>query len=159
MKKVLLIVLIVLLLLIGGCVAIFNSLNVEKVSITADDFHDIMAEKGYTLFDTTSQFAQYDGYMTKSFAAYKDGYQIEFYELSSSENAISMFNTNKAKFESQKENSSAYSSTNMNNYATYSLSTGGKYKYLSLINNTLVYTDIDNTHKDVVKPIIEELGY
>lgn len=159
MKKILIIVGIVLLLLIGGCVALFNSLNIEKVSITADMFNNLMTEKGYTLFDTTSQFAQYDGYMIKSYAAYKDGYQIEFYELSSVENAISMFNTNKAKFESQKDNASVYSSTSMNNYATYSLTTGGKYKYLSLIDNTLIYIDADDNYKDAIKLVVKEIGY
>ena len=90
---------------------------------------------------------------------HKSVYQIEFYELSNEENAISMHNTNKTKFESQKSNASASATASMNNYSTYSLTTNGKYKYLSRINNTLVYVDVDENYKDIVKDIMKEIGY
>ena len=159
MKKVLTIVVIVAIILVVVFFVAFNSLNKEKTSISANAFNSTMKEKGYVMTDTTNQFAQYGSYMTKSYAAQKTGYQIEFYELSSEENAIGMYKTNKSKFESQKSNSSTSSTASMKNYSTFSLTTNGKYKYLSRINNTLVYVDVDENYKDTVKDIMKEIGY
>lgn len=159
MKKALIIIGIIVIVLVGIVLVVFNTLNKEKTPISANTFNTTMESKGYIMTDTTSQFAQYGNYMSKSYAAQKTGYQIEFYELSSEENAISMYNTNKTKFESQKSNDSASAIASMNNYATYSLTTNGKYKYLSRIDNTLVYIDVDESYKDVVKDIMKEIGY
>ena len=159
MKKALIIIGIIVIVLVGIVLVVFNTLNKEKTPISANTFNTTMESKGYIMTDTTSQFAQYGNYMSKSYAAQKTGYQIEFYELSSEENAISMYNTNKTKFESQKSNASASATASMNNYATHSLTTNGKYKYLSRIDNTLVYIDVDESYKDVVKDIMKEIGY
>ncbi|WP_288622158.1 hypothetical protein [uncultured Streptococcus sp.] len=159
MKKVLTIIGIVVVILIGIVAVVFSNLNKEKTSISANTFNTTMSSKGYVMTDTTSQFAQYGDYMTKSYAAQKSGYQIEFYELSSIENAISMYNTNQQKFESQKSNRSTSSTASMKNYSTYSLTTNGKYKYLSRIDNTLIYIDASDDYKDAIKDIIKELGY
>lgn len=159
MKKVLIIIGIILIVIIGIALVAFNALNKEKIPISADTFNTTMEGKGYIMTDSTSQFAQYGSLMTKSYVAQKSGYQIEFYELSDEENAISMYNTNKTKFESQKSNASASATASMNNYSTYSLTTNGKYKYLSRIDNTLVYVDVDESYKDIIKDIMKEIGY
>lgn len=158
-KKVLAIVGLIVIALIGIAIAVFTILNKEKTSISAAAFNNTMKEKGYTMTDTTNQFAQYGDYVSKSYAAQKSGYQIEFYELSSEENAISMYNTNKIKFETQKTNTSTSSAVNMKNYSTFSLTANGKYKYLSRIDNTLIYVDVDESYKDTVKDIMKEIGY
>lgn len=159
MKKALIIIGIIVVVVVGIVLVVFNTLNKEKTPISADTFNTIMEGKGYVMTDTTIQFAQYGSLMTKSYAAQKNDYQIEFYELSTDENAISMYNTNKTKFESQKSNASASATASMNNYSTYSLTTNGKYKYLSRIDNTLVYIDVDESYKDIVKDIMKEIGY
>ena len=159
MKKTLIIIGVIAVVIIGALLVIFSFLNKEKTSITADTFSDIMEDKGYILKDSTSLFAEYGSIVTKSFVAQKNGYQIEFYQLSDAENAISMYNTNKAKFESQKTNSSTSATASMNNYNTYSLTTNEKYKYVSRIDNTLVYLDVSETYKDEVKDIMKEIGY
>lgn len=159
MKKVLIVIAVLVLVIGGVSLAIFNSLNKTKTSISADTFSSIMEDKGYAVIETTSQFEQYPNYVSKSYLAQKDDYQIEFYELTSEENAISMYNANRAKFESQKTNVSAQTSVSINNYSTYSLTTNGKYKYLSRIDNTLVYIDVYENYKDVVKDLMEEIEY
>jgi len=159
MKKVLIIIGIIVIVLGGIGVIAFNALNKEKTPISADIFNTTMESKGYVMTDSTSQFAQYPNYMKESYVAQKTGYQIEFYELTSVENAISMYNTNKTKFESQKSNASASATASINNYSTYSLTTNGKYKYLSRIDNTLIYIDVDESYKDIVKDIMKEIGY
>lgn len=159
MKKALIIIGIVVAVLAVILFIVFNTLNKEKTSISADTFENIMEGKGYILTETTSQFAQYTNYISKSYVAQKTGYQIEFYELTSEENAISMYNTNKTTFESQNSNISASTTVGMNNYSTYSLTTNKKYKYLSRIDNTLVYVDVDKSYKDIVQDIMKEIGY
>lgn len=159
MKKALIIIGIIVVVLVGLVLIAFNTLNKEKTPISANTFNTTMESKGYVVTDTTSLFAQYPNYMSESYVARKTGYQIEFYELTSVENAISMYNTNKTKFESQKSNASAFVTTSMNNYSIYSLSINGKYKYLSRIDNTLVYIDVDEDYKDIVKDIMKEIGY
>lgn len=159
MKKVLTVIGIIAIVIVGIVLIAFNTLNKEKTPMSASTFNATMENKGYIMTDSTSQFAQYENYMTESYIAQKAGYQIEFYELSSVEHAISMYNTNKTKFESQKTNASASATASMNNYSTYSLTTNGKYKYLSRIDNTLVYVDVDESYKDIVKDIVKEIGY
>ena len=174
MKKALIIIGIIAVILVGIVLIVFNTLNKEKTPITEDksntlnkgktpitaaEFNNIMENEGYVMTNTTSQFAQYPNYISESYVAQKSGYQIEFYELTSEENAISMYNTNEAKFESQKTNAAIYTTVSIKNYATYSLTTNGKYKYLSRIDNTLVYIDVDESYKDIVKDIMKEIGY
>lgn len=159
MKKALIIIGIIVVVLVGIVLIALNALNKEKTPISASTFNTKMESKGYVMTNSTSQFAQYPNYMLESYVAQKTGYQIEFYELTSEENAISMYNTNKTKFESQKTNASASATASMNNYSTYSLTTNGKYKYLSRIDNTLVYIDVDESYKHIVKDIMKEIGY
>lgn len=159
MKKALIIIGIIVVVLVGLVSITFNVLNKEKTPISADTFNTIMEDKGYVMTNTTSQFAKYPNYISKSYLAQKNDYQIEFYELTNVENAISMYNTNKTKFESQKSNTSAFATASMNNYSTYSLTTNGKYKYLSRIDNTLVYIDVDESYKDIVKDIMKDIDY
>lgn len=159
MKKTLLIIGIVIVALAAIGFVGFTMLNKEKTPITANTFNSTMESKGYIMTDSTWQFAQYGNYMTKSYIAQKAGYQIEFYELSSVENAIDMYNTNKLIFELQETDASVSTTANMKNYSKYSLSTNGKYKYLSRIDNTFIYVDVDESYKDIVKDLMKELGY
>lgn len=157
--KVLAIVGLIIVALIGICFAATTILSKEKTPISAAEFNNTMKEKGYAVADTTNQFAQYGNYVSKSYAAQKSGYQIEFYELSSEENAISMFDTNKARFESQKSDKYTSSTRKIKNYSIFSLTTNGKYQYLSRIDNTLIYVDVDESYKDTVKDLMKEIGY
>lgn len=159
-KKILFIVLgIILVVLIGGII-LFSSLNKEKESMTASEFKNLMQEKGFVVSDATSQFSEY-GYVEQVYVAAPSGYayKIEFYELSNEDYAISFYNNNKSIFESSKGNASGETSVSMKNYSKYTLSTGGKYKVVSRIDNTVVYLNVDSSHKDTVKDLLKELGY
>lgn len=159
-KKTLFIILgIILVLLIGG-IALFSSLNKEKESMTASQFKTLMEERGFVVSDATSQFSEYDYVEQVYVAAPSDySYKIEFYELSDVEYATSFYNNNKSIFESSKGNTSGETSVSMNNYAKYTLSTSGKYKVVSRIDNTVVYLNVDSDNKDVVKDLLDEIGY
>lgn len=160
MKKTLIIVIIAVVLILAIVGVIFINLNKEKTSITASAFYDIMSQKGYIVQDAKSQFSDYD-YITQVYIAASEdySYQIEFYELSDDSYATSFFNNNKSIFESSKGNASAQTSVALKNYSKYTLSSNGKYMVLSRIDNTVVYVNVDDTYKDSIKTILDELGY
>lgn len=62
-------------------------------------------------------------------------------------------------FESTKGSNSSESSASLKNYSKYVLSTNGKYKVISRIDNTVIYCDIDDNYKSVVKEVLEEIDY
>ncbi len=159
-KKTLFIVLGIILVLVVGGIALFSSLNKEKESMTASEFKTLMEGKGFVVSDATNQFAQYDYVKQVYVAAPSDySYKIEFYELSDVEYATMFYNNNKSIFESSKGNASGETSVSMKNYSKYSLSTGGKFKVVSRIDNTVVYLNVDSDNKDTVKKLLDELGY
>lgn len=163
MKKPLIVAIITILLILiiaGGIGIILNNLNKEKISITSTSFKNSMEEKGYILTDANSQFEEYD-YVEQVYVAVSSDYnfQIEFYELTNNSYATNFFNNNKAIFESSKGSAATETNLNAKNYSKYTLSSNGKYKVVSRINNTVIYADVDDTYKDTVKSILDELGY
>lgn len=157
MKKALIVIGIVIV--VGIFVIVFSLPQKEKLAITSDTYITTMKDKGYVIYDVTSSYANYGSYMLKAYLAIGDGHQITFFELSTPEHAIGMYNTNKEKIESQKSSTSSSTTVSKNNYSKYSLNTNGKYKYLSRIDNTLIYIDVFERYKDTVKDIMEEIGY
>lgn len=163
MKKPLIVAIITILLILiiaGGIGIILNNLNKEKISITSTSFKNSMEEKGYILTDANRQFEEYD-YLEQVYVAVSSDYnfQIEFYELTNNSYAKNFFNNNKAIFESSKGSAATETNLNAKNYSKYTLSSNGKYKVVSRINNTVIYADVDDTYKDTVKSILDELGY
>jgi len=158
MKKSVKIIIGVLIAIIIAIVLLFSMLNKEKTSITAEDFKTNMEGKNYTVVDATSQFAEYD-FVKKVYIATNEQYKFEFYELDTEEDAIGFFNNNKSIFEEQKGNASASTSVAVNNYAKFTLTTNGKYKCISRINNTVMYINIDSEYKDHLMENLKDLEY
>lgn len=132
----------------------------SKTAITLDEFNNVMQNKGYTIQNVSSQFTEYENISDVNIAVSSDSkYQIEFYKLSDVDNAIDFFDNNKAIFEKSKSSASSESSVTMGNYSKYTLSTNGKYKVISRIDDTVVYLNVSDDYKDAVKEILEELGY
>jgi len=143
----------VLLIVLTGC-------STNKTAIAISDFEEKMKGKGYTIQDATQQFSEYDYVKRVSLALSDDlSYQIEFYELADEDSAVSFFNNNKAIFENSKGSGSSETSTSMGNNSKYTLTTNGKYKVVSRIDNTVIYLNVDEEYKDTVKDLLEELGY
>lgn len=139
-----------MIFLITGCI--------NKKSISSNEFKNIMKEKGYSIYDATSQFSDYD-YVLKAYLALKSDHQIEFYELSDIDNAKSFYKRNKSIFEDSKEDIYSQYNNSIGNHSKYTLKTGGKYKVVSRIDNTVIYLNVDEKYKDSVKDILEYLGY
>ena len=148
---------VVLLVLI--CIFITGCGN--KKALTAAEFSDKMsAENKYLVYDATNQFSNYDYIKKVYIVADKDAnYQLEFYELDSTENAISFIKSNRKTFENAKGKSSVESEVEIANYYKYTLKSNKKYKVLSRIDSTAVYVDVDETYKDQIDKILEEIGY
>lgn len=131
----------------------------KKDVLTTDSFSSISKNNDCAIYDISEQYAVYEEIEEATVALNDDGWQIEFYVLTDSEEASSMFLTNKTTFESYKSNSSAELKTAMGNYETYALTSGGYYMYVSRVDNTLLYLRVDDKYKDTVKSLVEELGY
>jgi hypothetical protein len=97
-KKGIAVLLVLLTVVICGC----NS----GVSITSDEFQAKMAAAGFEIIDAFDQFD--GGDIEAAFIAANDDYQIEYYIVTTVEQAIAAFNENKNTFESAKAGSSSY---------------------------------------------------
>lgn len=151
MKKIKLLICMSMLLFVTGCL--------KKNLISCDDFTEILKDNSYTVTDISEQYTTYDYIKNVVIAQSDDGFQIEFYVLESKDSAKKLFNNNLSKFESLKEGSSTEVSTNMINYSTYALTSGGYYMYISRVDNTLLYVNVDEQYKSEVKDIVKKLGY
>ena len=140
-------------------VIVFLVLGKGKESITASEFYDEMNDEGLMVIDVTDQYASYG--IDEAYIAVESNqeYQIEFYELSSVSKAESMFESNKEYFMDRAGSKRVTSSYGFGNYDIYSLTSNGDFMYLCRIDNTLLYIDVDDSYKDEVKEIIDELDY
>lgn len=153
------VVLIVLVLVAVGIFA-FTKLNKEKIALTSEDFKTKMENKNYIVSDAISQFTGYDYVKKVYIASSKDyTYQIEYYEFSGDEYAVSFYENNKTIFETRKGNAAAETEVNLSNYSRYALSANGKYSVISRIGNTAIYVNVDDNYKDTVKNVLKKLGY
>ncbi len=160
MKKGLKIVLLIsLVLVIAAVVIFFVVIDKEKEYMSADEFYEEMEDEGYVMVDITAQYASYG--IDEAYLAVKPNqeYQIEFYELSSISKAESMFESNKENFKDRAGSKRVTSSYGFGNYDIYSLTSNGDFMYLCRIDNTLLYIDVDDSYKNEVKEIIDELEY
>ena len=132
----------------------------NKKALTASDFKSKMETNGYIVQDATSQMSEYD-YIQQVYIAINSDYtyQIEFYELSDNDYAARFFNNNKSIFEDSKSSGAVETSVNIGNHAKYSLTTDGKFKVVSKIDNTVIYLNVDEDYKSSVKDVLKDLGY
>ena len=140
--------------------ALFALTGCSKKSMTAAMFKERMTAKGYDVKDVTSQY-YYSNAVEKGYVAIDSGknYQIEFFQLKDEESAISMYNTNKSKFESEKGSSSMSKNMDGKNFSKFALTTNGKYKVVCRVDNTLIYLNVSTKYKDEAADILDYLGY
>ena len=131
----------------------------DKIALSAEEFKSKVENNGYTAYDVTDQYSEYEYIKTGMVALNSSNYQIEFYVLDNESNAKRMFDDNKSKFESSQSGVSSHSEASLKNYSTYTLNSNGKYMHLCRVDNTLLYVDIDETYKDQVKDLVNKLGY
>lgn len=127
--------------------------------ISSDSFKLVGESDDYEITDVTESLNNNKGIMKALVARVKNKYQVEYYTLDDSEVAQKMYDRNKKRFESQKNDNDKAEIVETDNYSEYKLLTKGKYKLLSKIDNTLVYADVDEQYKDSVVEFAKHLGY
>lgn len=131
-----------------------------KTAVTAADFQTAATNAGLKCTDVIAQFNEYDYFKTAIVAAPEDfSYQIEFYEMSDSAHAQSLYLQNKTNFENGKSSTNVNTSVSGKNYAKYSLTDNGQYMFIEYVDSTVVYCKVDASYKDKVEAILKELKY
>jgi hypothetical protein len=149
-----------ILLFIVGIFMLFTLTGCSKTSMTTDQVKSLASGKGYNAVDVISQYAEATQVKEATVIQGDNGnFQFEFYVLDTADSAVGMFNTNVVRFDQFDSGTKAKATVNGKNYATYSLTTSDKHRYLSRVDNTLLYVDVDVKYKDEVKTFVEELGY
>lgn len=152
MKKILLLISsIFLVIMLTGCA--------KKTSITTKEFVSYAHEHTYEPYNIIEQYSQFTNIKEATLVRGREGWQIEFYVLIDANAADNMFITNKNKFEKSKGTSSSSMNTSGTNYKTYTLKTNGEYKYISRIDNTLLFVDENANYEKEIKEFINEIGY
>jgi len=153
MRKICIISFMILLLLsLASC-------GKPKTALLADEFQSQVKEAGYAVVDISDQYPDDAVEAVLIALNEEDNYQIEFYVVPTESQAITAFDENKDTFESEKGNSSSYSSVSLSNYSKYTLTTNGQYYVISRIGNTFIYVLTTDTNKDAVNNTLKVLGY
>lgn len=143
-------------------VIILSFTGCSKTAITAQDFKSAMETKGFEIESKTDSFSDYEELNFKHVYIASNNsvkYKFAFYELSTPESAVRFYEMNRKLAEDTKTSMVTESYTNFSNNASYSLTTGGKYTYISRVENTVLYVNAASKYKAEIKEIIEELGY
>ena len=129
----------------------------SKSPVTIDDFKKTMEKSGYTIMDASGQF---DRSIAESVTvARKDGHQIEFFLLTSEENAITSFESNVDSLDKKQGNSRVTTSTSASNHGTHTLSVNNRFYKVSRIGRTMIYLNVPQEQKDAVSDILDSMGY
>lgn len=149
----------ILSLLLGAVMALslVGCGGAKKEAISANYFESILTSNGFEMVDATEQFDE--GLVESVTIAVNDEYQIEFYVLPSSDQAVAAFAENKANFASMKSGGAKEVTTSLGNYSYYALTTSEAYYVTTRIDNTFIYATVAKEHKDTVTDIIKQLGY
>ena len=142
---------LMIIILLTGCK--------NKKAINSNDFKEKATSNNYIVSDITSQFEK-SKIVENAVTANKLGaWVVEFYTLKNDSNAKYMFNYNKEKASSEKVKNSKEVSSSSVNFSIYSLTNNGYYIYICKVDNTLLYTKVNEQYKDEVNKFIQELGY
>ena len=151
-KKILTVIVLV------GCLFLLTGCGTKK-KIDVERFTKVAKDKGYEIVDVSEQYKAYPFIKSGTVSSSDKNWQVEFYVLEDEVAAKNMFNTNKSKFDKEKNGSKTYSEVNMKNYNTYTLKANGQYMYLSRVENTLIYCNVKSEYEKDAKELIKALGY
>ena len=154
LRKVLVVCsLLLTLFVVTGCV--FS----PKKAATVDKFKSVAEKNNLTIIDAREQMKDYDFVQEALIAKSAEGWQIEFYVLSTNEDAKSMYDTNRRIFEDSKSGTVKENFLTIKEYSLYNLKSGGYYMHLSKVDNTLLYMKVNEKYENNVNRFIKELGY
>ena len=151
---------IVLLLILLLTITVATTGCEKKKAITAEKFKKTMESKGYVIKDVNDQF-EGQKVLKQVYLAIKadSSYQIEFYELTTTDAGKEFYKVNKENFEKAIVGKASKTQVNIGNYNKYTLNNAKRYKVIATIDNTGIYVNANEAYKKEVKKIIDELGY
>ena len=151
-KIVLGVLLLTLALCLTGCFS--------KTAVSSSEFTTKMSELGYTVVDISDQYTSTD-YVNHVMVAQNtfSNYQIEYFELSTSDYATQAYLTNISTMENSKGSMSSSTSFTGSNYQKQTQTSNGEYWVVSRVDNTFVFAHTSDTNKDAVNNALDALGY
>ena len=131
----------------------------SKKAVTSSQFKTVAENNNLTIIDAKSQMSEYEFILEALIAKAADDWQIEFYVLSTNNEAKDMYDTNRKKFEDSKSGTVKEKFMTVREYSMYDLESGGYYMHLTKVDNTLLYVKVPSNYKENAKKIIKDLGY
>lgn len=144
------------------CMVVFIGCGKSKEKMSVDTFVNHMEQAGLTMMEQSDDIAEDSGITEVQVALAEDNlYQVEFYQLDGVENAQYFYNVAKNGIEEAygEVNGNVKTNVSASNYDKYTLSIEGRYYVVSRIEDTLVYVIASGDSKDIVKALMEEIGY
>lgn len=144
------------------CMMVFAGCGKPKEKISVDAFVSHMEQAGLTMMEQSDDIADDSGIIEVQVALAEDNlYQVEFYQLDGVENAHYFYNAAKDGIEESygEANGNVKTNVSASNYDKYTMSIEGRYYIVSRIDDTLVYVIASGDSKDIVKALVEEIGY
>lgn len=145
--------LLIALFTVTGC-SLFS-----KKAVTSSQFKSVAEKNNLTVIDAKSQMSEYEYIYEALLAKASEGWQVEFYVLSTNNDAKEMYDTNRKKFEDSKSGTVKEKFLTVREYSMYDLESGGYYMHLTKVDNTLLYVRVPSNYKENAKKIIKDLGY
>lgn len=130
-----------------------------KKNVLSQDDLELYSSKNQYFFEEISDEDIDQDFVNEAYILYHNGWQIEFYFLKDSETAKNLYLINKKNIEDYFTSTSSEDKEYGLNYKRYSLITPKRYYYVTYVNNTLMYVDVDVVHYKKVNGIIKQLGY
>ncbi len=154
LKKILVVCsLFLALFVVTGC-----SLKPKK-AVNIDQFKSVAEKNSLAVIDAKSQMEQYDIIQEAYIAKSAQGWQVEFYILSTNQDAKNMYDTNRKLFKDSKSGTVNEKYLTIKEYSMYDLESNGYYMHLSKVDNTLLYVKVDKKYEENAKKIIKDLRY
>ena len=147
-----------------ACVILVISLMVTLTAcrtrepVTSDVFKEKAEDLGYTVSNITDQYAQYT-YILKCVGFETDSIHMEFFEIDSSDNAVSFFDANKTQVETYKSSGTTETSVSVNSYQKYTLKTQEKYYIVVQVGTTAIYSYCDKSESEQLDNLIKAIDY
>lgn len=161
MKKSTKILIGILSFVVAASIVVFVvfSLSSKKVPVDILKFEETTIKSGYTFGVDQELEKSNPVFKNTGFAIdEEDGYQIEFYVLGNASDANKLFDTMKTDLEAL--NATSISKTESRaNYSKYSVSTEKHFRYVTRIDNTVLYANVEIKNKEEVETFIKEIGY
>ena len=130
-----------------------------KQSITVDEFKSNMEGNGLTLNNIKEEYGVYEEVVDANTAILDDKYQVEFYTFTDEVSSQGFYETRINEFVPIESTYKEKYNETGSNYNIYSLTTEDVYVYISRVDKTLLYINVNKEYKDEIKDLIEKLGY